>query len=109
MFRGTKFRVHGRVQGVFFRANTRKTAAGLGLKGWVRNVKDGTVQGVAEGDPAKIAEIKHWLEKVGSPQSEIEKCDFEDYSLEEPHFDNFYVAKTARKPSDPHVLEEEDL
>jgi len=109
MFRGTKFRVHGKVQGVFFRANTEKKAASLGLKGWVRNVKDGTVQGVAEGDPPKLAEMKHWLEKVGSPHSVIEKCDFEDYSIEELQFEGFYVAKTARKASDAHVLENSDL
>ena len=41
------FRVLGKVQGVFFRKNTQKTAKELGLNGWVRNEADGTVTGAA--------------------------------------------------------------
>jgi len=41
-----RVRILGRVQGVFFRYNTRKIAERLGIKGWVRNCKDGSVEAV---------------------------------------------------------------
>lgn len=49
------FRVSGRVQGVGYRAWTCRMAARLGLAGWVRNVEDGTVEGVAEGDQRALS------------------------------------------------------
>ncbi len=42
--------VSGRVQGVFYRAYTRNHAVKLGLQGWVRNLPDGRVEAVFEGD-----------------------------------------------------------
>jgi acylphosphatase len=41
--------ISGEVQGVFFRANTRKAASELGVSGWVRNAPNGMVEVVAEG------------------------------------------------------------
>jgi acylphosphatase len=41
--------VHGRVQGVFFRDTTRRTAESRGVAGWVRNNPDGSVEAVFEG------------------------------------------------------------
>ncbi len=46
--------VHGRVQGVFFRDTTRRQASARGLTGWVRNLPDGTVEAVFEGDPEAV-------------------------------------------------------
>lgn len=46
--------IEGRVQGVFFRAFTRDLALSLGLKGWVRNAPDGSVEAVFEGEKNKI-------------------------------------------------------
>jgi acylphosphatase len=43
--------VYGRVQGVAFRANTCHQARRLGLRGWVRNCSDGTVELIAQGEP----------------------------------------------------------
>ena len=54
--------VHGRVQGVFFRAHTFDKATGLGLKGIVRNLPDGTVEVVAEGANAAVDELVEWLQ-----------------------------------------------
>ena len=48
--------VHGRVQGVFFRASTQKVAEGLELTGWVKNCSDGSVEVHAEGDKEKLEE-----------------------------------------------------
>ena len=42
--------VHGRVQGVFFRDTTRRTAQSRGVAGWVRNTPEGPVEAVFEGD-----------------------------------------------------------
>lgn len=46
--------VHGLVQGVFFRDSIRRRAASAGVNGWVRNTRDGAVEGVFEGDPEAV-------------------------------------------------------
>ena len=48
--------VHGRVQGVGFRAFVEDTAERLGLEGWVRNRRDGTVEAVFAGPEASVTE-----------------------------------------------------
>lgn len=45
---------HGRVHGVFFRDSTRSEAQRLHVDGWVRNVDDGTVEAVFEGEPDAV-------------------------------------------------------
>jgi acylphosphatase len=52
--------VSGRVQGVFFRGATRDRAVSLGLKGWVRNNRDGTVEAVFEGDAERVRSMVEW-------------------------------------------------
>jgi len=56
-----RFVVHGRVQGVSFRWHTEQVAAKLGLRGWVRNRPDGTVEVHAEGPPGLLDELAAWL------------------------------------------------
>jgi acylphosphatase len=46
--------IHGRVQGVFFRDTTRRQASARGVAGWVRNLPDGTVEALFEGDPEAV-------------------------------------------------------
>jgi len=55
--------VHGRVQGVFFRAETRDRARSLGLAGWVRNNPDGTVEAVFEGDRERVESMVEWCRR----------------------------------------------
>lgn len=52
--------VSGRVQGVYFRASTHAEARRLGLAGWVRNLPDGRVELVAEGDATAVADLVTW-------------------------------------------------
>jgi acylphosphatase len=52
--------VHGSVQGVFFRVETRDRARSLGLSGWVSNRPDGSVEAVFEGDPDRVESMVEW-------------------------------------------------
>ncbi len=63
--------VSGRVQGVFFRDRTRRWAAALGLTGWVKNLLDGRVEILVEGDREKIKEL-YQLVQEGPPSSHVE-------------------------------------
>ena len=72
------FEVHGKVQGVFFRKHTQAQARSLNLRGWCENTKSGTVRGEAAGEAAAIDKFKHWLSKVGSPKSRIDRAEFSD-------------------------------
>jgi acylphosphatase len=63
--------VKGRVQGVGFRWFVQREAAGIGLRGWVRNTDDGHVEVVAMGEPGDLAELKDALRK-GSRGSRVD-------------------------------------
>jgi acylphosphatase len=62
--------VHGRVQGVGYRATTLDEARRLGLGGWVRNRLDGTVEVLAEGSPAKLRIFLAYL-RQGPPGARV--------------------------------------
>lgn len=61
--------VEGRVQGVYFRESTRRTAEDLGLAGWVRNLPDGGVEAVFEGPAEAVAQAVAWAR--GGPPAAI--------------------------------------
>lgn len=55
-----RVQVAGRVQGVWFRDTCRRVAEGHGVAGWVRNLPDGRVEAVLEGDPDAVAAVLQW-------------------------------------------------
>jgi len=67
-------RVWGQVQGVYFRASTLEQASQRGLRGWVRNRADGSVEVVAEGDEAALRELLSWSGR-GPPLARVEEVE----------------------------------
>lgn len=67
-------RVHGIVQGVFFRAYTKQVATGLGIKGFVQNMPDGSVEILAQGPEEKLKELIEKV-KIGPPAASVERVD----------------------------------
>jgi len=55
--------ISGRVQGVWFRENTLKKAKNLGIFGWVKNLPDGKVEAVFEGEKEKVEKMLEWSKR----------------------------------------------
>jgi acylphosphatase len=55
--------ITGRVQRVFFRMETQRSAKNIGVTGWVRNLRDGRVEVVMEGPVEKVARMVDWCRK----------------------------------------------
>ncbi|TMS00959.1 Acylphosphatase-2 [Larimichthys crocea] len=70
------FEIFGNVQGVCFRMYTEDQGQHLGLSGWVKNTKQGTVIGQIQGPLDKVNDMKHWLKTIGSPSSRIDRAVF---------------------------------
>ncbi|PSP88499.1 acylphosphatase [Halobacteriales archaeon QS_4_69_34] len=68
--------VSGRVQGVSYRASTRDAARERGVDGWVRNLADGRVEAVFEGEESAVEEMIEWTH-TGSPAADVESVDAE--------------------------------
>ena len=66
--------IEGRVQGVGYRDYAQRRASGLGLEGWVANLRDGRVRLRAEGQRAQIEAFVRALEQ-GPPLSRVAKVD----------------------------------
>jgi acylphosphatase len=64
--------VSGRVQGVFFRAETRRKAIELGLSGWVKNLDDGRVELLISGSERALARMRDWLQ-AGPPLARVDQ------------------------------------
>lgn len=88
-----KTRVHifvsGKVQGVFFRFETQVKAQELGLTGWVKNLADGRVEIVAEGEKERVEKLVNWA-KRGPEMASVDgfqmewqeyKGKFEDFEI----------------------------
>ena len=69
--------VKGKVQGVFFRKNTRQIAEALDITGWVKNTDDGDVEIFAQGDESKIEQLLSWC-KQGPPRADVKDVEIID-------------------------------
>jgi len=81
--------ISGRVQGVFFRMETQRAARRIGVLGWVRNRRDGTVEALFEGDKHRVDAILDWCNE-GPPHAHVieVKVDREEYAGE---FESFEI------------------
>ena len=66
--------VRGRVQGVFFRDSTQQAARRLGLRGWVRNLPDGRVETVFQGERDACEKALDFVRK-GPPSARVDEVD----------------------------------
>jgi acylphosphatase len=66
--------VSGFVQGVFYRSWAEQTARGLGLKGWVRNLPDGRVEAVFEGERSRVGKMLELCRK-GPPNAKVDNVE----------------------------------
>jgi acylphosphatase len=69
--RRVHLRIRGLVQGVSYRATARDEALALGVKGWVRNLPNGDVEAVIEGEPALVDRFIAWAKK-GPEEARVE-------------------------------------
>jgi acylphosphatase len=78
--KAVRLRITGRVQGVGYRLWATRTAAGLGLRGWVRNRRDGSVEAFVTGAPDAVAAMVEACRQGprGACVSEVTAADAED-------------------------------
>ncbi|MBI5133179.1 MAG: acylphosphatase [Thaumarchaeota archaeon] len=81
--------IKGKVQGVYFRQNMRIVSKRHKVNGWVRNLKDGRVEAVLEGEEMSISEVIEWCH-AGPAEAKVDdvKVEYEPYKGE---FSNFTV------------------
>lgn len=72
--------ISGQVQGVGYRYSTREQAQLLGLVGWVRNLADGRVEAMVEGERVQVNSMMEWF-KEGPPTAEVVGIDIDEQPL----------------------------
>jgi len=80
-------RITGKVQGVGFRMSTVRQAHSLGITGWVRNLEDGSVEALLQGEHDTIDQMLAWL-RVGPPAARVDNVDSDEVQ-ENRHYDRF--------------------
>ena len=87
--RRVRVRIRGMVQGVCFRAFARDAAIQEGVTGWVRNLRDGSVEALFEGDADQVERMIRWCHK-GSPYGFVDQVEVKEEAYEGA-FDRFEV------------------
>lgn len=83
--------VAGRVQGVFYRANTAAVAEQLKLTGWVRNLADGRVEIVAEGEEGDLHQLLAWCQQ-GPPAARVDRVEVKEEAYT-GEFTEFFIRR----------------
>jgi len=76
MLTAVHIKIRGLVHGVSFRSSMAQLASDLGVRGWVRNLPDGTVEAFLEGDERKVLRVVDWA-RLGPPRARVDKLDVE--------------------------------
>ena len=76
-----RLRIHGQVQGVFYRDTMRREARRLGVAGWVRNCGDGTVEAHVEGPAAALDALSSWAGR-GPQEARVTRVESGDAAVE---------------------------
>nr|XP_037870580.1 acylphosphatase-2 isoform X2 [Bombyx mori] len=80
------FRSISKICSCYFPKYCKELAQQLGIGGWVKNTKKGTIVGKLQGTKAQLDHMINWLSTTGSPGCKIEKCDLTNWE---------YVARIA--------------
>ncbi|MBP8813973.1 MAG: acylphosphatase [Laribacter sp.] len=73
-------RIHGKVQGVYYRDNAVAMARAAGVAGWVRNRSDGTVEALLEGPAEQIERMLAWAHR-GPEAARVDRIDISEGHL----------------------------
>lgn len=82
--------ISGRVQGVFFRTETQRAANGFHLTGWVRNMPDGRVEALFEGEDKNVEKVLEWCH-IGPPSARVKEI-----IAKEEHYIGEFAAFTIK-------------
>jgi acylphosphatase len=75
-----RIRVTGIVHGVFFRASMAEVVRQEDVNGWVKNVSDGSVEAVLEGEQDSVQRVVEWA-KRGPPRARVDSVEIEDFPV----------------------------
>jgi acylphosphatase len=76
MSTAVRVRIKGLVHGVSFRSSMAQMAANFGVRGWVRNLPDGSVEAFLEGDERNVRRVLDWA-RSGPPRARVDRLDVE--------------------------------
>lgn len=79
-----RLRIHGRVQGVFFRESMRQRAVEVNVTGWVRNRHDGSVEALVQGESFEVELLVDWARR-GPDAARVDRIDIESADDEGDH------------------------
>ncbi|WP_313071490.1 acylphosphatase [Melaminivora sp.] len=92
-FVARRLRIHGRVQGVYYRQSTVEQARRLGVAGWVRNRSDGTVEALIMGTQAAVQALVDWAQQ-GPRDARVDRVEVAEEAAPEPPPQGFVQRET---------------
>lgn len=95
-FVGRHYYVHGRVQGVWFRQSTKRTAKRLGVRGWARNLSNGQVEIKACGTREQMQAFEDWV-RIGPEGADVTQLEVNTLARKDCNFWVFRVRRTASR------------